>query len=462
MMMVLPGISSKFINKNLMKRITYILTGIILSFTAAAQPVIIDRVVAVVGDFNILQSDIEQTYLQMRMPGGYIPPNARCEIFNQLIEQKLLMAQAKIDSVEVGPEQVEMQMESRLDYFISQFGDEAEMESYFEKSIYDIKDDLREAIREQMITQQVQSSIIEGISTTPSDVKSFYRSLNPDSIPYINTQVELAQIVAYPSYSEEAIFQVKERLLELRKRVMEGEDFGTLAILYSEDPGASRRGELGFMMRSELDKAYATEAWSLKPGQVSKIVESSFGYHIIQMVERRGDRANTRHILMKPKADANAKQKAIYKLDSLVNVIRTDSITFSMAAKRYSEDERTNINGGLIVNPQTQAATFELDQLPTKDYYMIRNMQVGDMTDPYESVDHNQKICYKILLLKNRTEPHIANLKQDYLLLQNQALQKKNEEVLDEWFREMKGKTYIRVDNSFKNCAHFGEQTSQR
>ena len=171
-----------------MKRIIYIFIAIWISLAAAAQPVIIDRVVAVVGDFNVLQSDIEQEYLQMKMSGGYIPPNAKCEIFNQLIEQKLLMAQSKIDSVEVGTEQVEMQMESRLDYFISQFGDETEMEAYFEKSIYDIKDDLREAIREQMITQQVQSSIIDGVSTTPSDVKSFYRSLNPDSIPYINTR----------------------------------------------------------------------------------------------------------------------------------------------------------------------------------------------------------------------------------------------------------------------------------
>lgn len=445
-----------------MKRIFNIFFGLLFSMAAAAQPYIIDRVVAVVGDFNVLQSDIEQAYLQMRMPGAYIPPNARCEIFNQLIEQKLLMAQSKIDSVEVGPDQVEMQMESRLDYFISQFGDEAEMEAYFEKSIYDIKDDLREAIREQMITQQVQSSIVEDVTTTPSDVKSFYRSLDEDSIPYINTQVEIAQIIAYPSYSDEAIFLVKERLLELRKRVQEGEDFGTLAILYSEGPSASRRGELGFMMRAELDKAYATEAWSLKPGQVSKIVESSFGFHLIQMIERRGDRANTRHILMKPKADANAKQKAISKLDSLAREINADSLSFDYAAKRFSEDEKTNINGGLIVNPQTQAATFDLDQLPTKDYYMIRNMEVGDISEPYESVDHNQKVCYKILQLKSRTEPHRANLKQDYLLLQNMALQDKNNEVMNEWFREMKGKTYIRVDDSFKKCATFGEQTSQK
>jgi len=433
-----------------------------MSVHIAAQPLIIDRVVGVVGDFNVLQSDIEQQYLQMKMSGMYMIPEARCLIFNQFVEQKLLMAQAKIDSVEVGPDMVEMQMEARLDYFITQFGDQEEMESYFNKSIFDIKDDLREAIKEQMVTDEVRQSIIADVTTTPSDVKSYYRSLHTDSVPYINTEVELSQLVAYPRYSEEAIFEVKERMLELRKRVQEGEDFGTLAILYSEGPSASRRGELGFMMRGELDKAYATEAWTLNPGQVSKIVESSFGYHIIQMVERRGDRANTRHILMNPKADANAKQNAIHKLDSLKKFIDLDSISFDMAAKRFSEDRNTSVNGGLIVNPETLAATFELDQLDTKDYYMVRNMEVGDLSEPFESTDHKGKACYKVLYLKSRTEPHRANLKQDYLLLQNMALGYKNNEVMKAWYAEKKESTYIRVDHSFKHCDISGQQTSQR
>jgi len=443
-----------------MKRLIYIVIGTLFSVYTAAQPVIIDRVVSVVGDFNVLQSDIEQQYFQMKMSGIYVGSDTRCKIFNELVKQKLLMAQAKIDSVEVGPDMVEMQMESRLDYFINQFGSEEEMETYFNKSIFDIKDDLREAIREQMVSDEVKRSIIADVSTTPSDVKSFFRSMPPDSVPYINTEVELAQIVAYPSYSDEAVFELKERLLELRKRVQEGEDFGTLAILYSEGPSASRRGELGFMMRGELDKAYANEAWTLKPGQVSKIVESAFGFHLIQMIERRGDRANTRHILMNPKADANAKQKAIYKLDSLKTVIENDSITFDLAAKIYSEDENTSVNGGLIVNPNTLASTFELDQLPTKDYYMIRNMEVEDLSEPYESTDTKAKVCYKLLYLKTRTEPHRANLKQDYLLLQELALQYKNNEVMEEWYEEKKESTYIRVDQSFKHCTHLDQQTS--
>ncbi len=444
------------------RRFTYILLGALLSLNTVAQPLVIDRVIGVVGDFNILQSDIEQDYLQMKMSGRYVGPTARCEIYDSFIERKLLMTQAKIDSVEVGPDMVEMQMESRLSYFLGQFGSEEEMQDYFNKSIYDIKDDLREAIQEQMISDEVRQTIIADVSTTPSDVKSFYRSMETDSIPYINTEVELAQIVAYPKYSDEAVFLLKERLLELRKRVQDGEDFGTLAILYSEAPEAARRGEIGFMMRSQLDKEYANAAWALKPGQVSKIVESSFGYHIIQLIERRGDMANTRHILMNPKADANAKQKALYKLDSLKTVVEADSLTFDWAAKRYSEDRETSVNGGLLVNPQTQASTFQLDQLPTKDYYMIRNMQVEDISEPYESTDHSHKLCYKLIFLKTRTEPHRANLKQDYMLLQDLALMNKKMDVMKSWYAEKKENTYIRRDPAYNNCPESGQQTSQR
>lgn len=422
---------------------------------------ILDRVVGVVGDFTILQSDIEQEYLQMKMSGMYMPPESRCRIFSNFINQKLLVAQAKIDSIEVSPDMVDMQINQRMDYFLSQFGSEKEMEDYFSKTIYDIKDDMREAVREQMVTGDVQQSIIADVSTTPSDVKSYYRNLDKDSIPYINSKVELSQIVAYPPYSDEAVFLVKEKLLEIRKRVMDGEDFGTLAILYSEGPSASRRGEIGFMMRGELDPAYAETAWALKEGMVSKIVESSFGYHIIQLVDRRGDRVNTRHILMKPKADANAKQKAIYKLDSLKLLIDADSVSFEWAAKWNSEDENTSINGGLIVNMQTNASTFELDELSTKDYYIVRNMEIGEVSEPFESEDTNGKSCYKMLMLKSRTEPHRATLKEDYLLLQERALQQKNMDVMNAWFESKKETTYIRIDNSFKHCEE-SELTSRK
>ncbi|MBN1133215.1 MAG: peptidylprolyl isomerase [Bacteroidales bacterium] len=429
-----------------------LLTVLYVNVKGQGEQYILDRVVGVVGDFTILQSDIEQELRQMKMSGAYLPPDARCRIFNNYINQKLLLAQAKIDSVEVGPDQVEMAMNARMDYFLNYFGSEEEMEAYLQKSIFDIRADMQEAVREQMISEQVQSSILEDVTTTPSDVRSFFKALPKDSIPYINSQVKLLQIVAYPPYSEEAVFEVKEKLLELRKRVMEGEEFGTLAVLYSEGPSASRRGEIGYLLRSELDPEYAQTAWALKEGQVSKIVESGFGFHIIQLIDRRGDRINTRHILMKPKADAGARQKAISKLDSLKTVIEADSISFEMAAKLYSEDENTSVNGGLIVNQETNAATFELDDLSTKDYYIVRNMQVGDISEPYETEDDNGKTCYKIIMLKDRTEPHLANLKQDYLLLQTLALQKKKMEVMNNWYLDKRANTYIRIDHSFRQC----------
>ncbi len=421
---------------------------------------IIDRVVAVVGDFNILQSDIEQQYLQLKAGQPYLPDDVRCNIFNYFVQQKLLMNQAKIDSIEVTPEQVDQQLNMRLNSFISQFGSEEAMEEYFNKSMYEIREDLREAMREMIITQQVQQGIIGDIKITPSEVKSFYRNLPTDSIPYIDSEVKFSQIIIYPPVSEDAVFEVKERLLELRKRILDGENFATLAILYSDGPSASNGGEIGFHSRAELDPAYVEAAWSLKEGQVSKIVKTDFGYHIIQVIARQGDRVNTRHILLQPKIDAESKARALSRLDSLRTFIVNDSLTFQTAAKYYSQDKNTAANGGLVVNPQTNAASFKYDELDTKDYYVIRDMKVGEVSQPFETTDKTKKLCYKIIKLNNRTEPHRANLKDDYLLLQNMALVEKQNKVLQEWYEDKRKTTYIRIDDSFKACDEMNNEPS--
>lgn len=452
----------------LMRQIKY--TCVLLITLLAAQPAftqdnayILDRVVAVVGDFHVLQSDIEEQYLQMQMNQQYIPDNIKCDILNYFIEQKLMMSQAKIDSIEVADAQVELSMESRLNMFISQFGSEEEMEAYFNKSIYDIREDLRKTMKEMMITQQVQQTVVGDVQITPSDVKSFYSSIPKDSIPYIESEVRIARILAYPPVNENAVFEVRERLLELRERIMNGESMSTLAILYSDDPSAtSNFGEIGFRSKSELDPAYVEAAWSLKEGQVSKIVESSFGYHIIQSIERRGERLNTRHILMQPKISAAAKTEALAKLDSIRTLIEADSMTFHIAAIKESEDEKTRANGGLVVNPNTQSATFKYDELDTRDYYVIREMEIGDISAPYESQDDNGKLCYKMIKLIHRTEPHRANLQQDYLLLQNMAMQEKQNEVMEQWFEEKRKKTYIRIDKSFEDCDNFNQELTDR
>ncbi len=424
---------------------------LLLSFTAAAQPLMIDRVVAVVGDYTILQSDIESQYLQMRAQRVTLP-DLRCNILRSFLEQKLMLDQAKIDSIEVSESTVNTELENRMQYFINQIGGQDELEAYFGKTILEIKEDFRESMREQLITQKMEQKITGDIKVTPSEVRKFYNGLNPDSIPTVDAQVEIQQIVADPPLSADAIFEVKEKLLELRKRIMDGESFETLAILYSEGPSASNGGDIGYKSRGELDPVYAKAAFALKKGGISKIVESEFGYHIIQLVDRKDDRVDTRHILMKPKINPEARQKAIARLDSIVGAIRKDSITFDKAARYYSQDKNTAMNNGLVVNQETGSSQFELKQLDTKDYLVVRDLKVGEISDPYESTDENGKTIYKVVRLKSRTNPHKANLDQDYMMIQMMALAQKRQNIIDKWIQNKQKDTYIHIDDSFKTC----------
>ncbi len=416
-----------------------------------AQSFIIDRVVAVVGDYTILQSDIEQQYLQYKAQGQSIP-DMKCLIFKQFLEEKLLLNQAKIDSIEISESTVEAQLDQRLQYFIGQIGSQEELEAYFNKSILQIKDDFREMIRNQMLTQRMQGDITGDVKITPSEIKEFFNSIPKDSIPAIDAQVELEQIVVFPKLSEDAVFEVREKLLDLRKRIMEGESFETLAILYSSDGSASNGGEIGYMAKGELDAEYAKAAFSLKKGQVSKIVESNFGYHLIQLIDRKDDRVNTRHILMNPRITPDARKKATVLLDSVLILIRSDSISFGNAARRYSEDINTSLNKGMLVNPSNNSSLFELKQLESKDYLVVRDMKIGEISSPYEATDENGKTLYKIVRLKSKTNPHKANMSQDYFLLQNMALENKKQEVIQNWMKEKQGETYIHIDNSMLEC----------
>lgn len=422
-----------------------------ISAGLTAQPLMIDRVIAVVGDYTILQSDIETQYLQYRAQGANLP-DMKCMIFKDLLEQKLLLNQAKIDSLEVSDGTVEMQLDKRMQYFIAQIGSQEELEAYFNKTILEIKNDFRESLRDQLITQQMEGKIAGDVKITPSEVRKFFNRMHPDSIPQIDAEVEIQQIVIYPAMAEAAVFAVKERLLDLRRRIMEGEDFGTLAILYSEDGSAANEGEIGFFSKGELDQEYAKAAFSLKEGGISKIVESEFGFHLIQLISRRDDRVNTRHILMKPKVSLDARQKAISRLDSIADAIRKDSLSFEKAVRLYSQDKNTLLSSGLLVNPATNGSKFELKQLDTKDYLVIRDMQPGDLSDPYEATDEKGKTLYKIVRLKSKTDPHKANLDQDYLLIQSMALEEKREQIIDKWIREKQSETFIHLDDSFKSC----------
>jgi peptidyl-prolyl cis-trans isomerase SurA len=272
-------------------------------------------------------------------------------------------------------------------------------------------------------------------------------------MPLVNAQVEIYQIGVYPPYTEKAVFDLKEKMLELRKRVIDGESFTSLAVLYSEDPGATRGGEIGFLSKGELDPEYAKAAFALKErGEVSRIVESQFGFHIIQLIEKRGDKVNTRHILMKPKPDPEAITRASVRLDSIVDLIRKDSIKFEKAALYFSEDKSTRFNGGLLVNQQTEEAKFEMDQLDPIDYKALKDLKIGEISAAYESRDDKGKKLFKVAMIKSRTNPHKANLKDDFNLLKNMAMNYKRNTVINEWITEKQKSTYIHLDDSFKNC----------
>jgi len=321
--------------------------------SAYAQPFMLDQIVGIVGSKPIKLSDVENMYLQQRAQGFPMRGDMKCDIFEQLLTQKLLMNQAEVDSLVVEPSEVEMEMNRRMDMFIRQVGSQERLEQHFNKSIYEIRDDLRVMLHEQLMAQRMERTITENVKITPSEVRSFYNRMHRDSIPLINAQVQVAQIVVYPPYSDEVISNLRQNLLEMRRRVIEGERFSTLAVLYSECGSAMRGGDMDFVSRGDLDPEFAKAAWALKsPGDVSRIVVSKFGYHIIQLEERRGDQVRVRHILMTPKPNPEAVATATGRLDTIARLVRNDSLNWDVAALRFSQDENTRFNSGLMINPR--------------------------------------------------------------------------------------------------------------
>ena len=428
---------------------------------ANAQSYILDQVVAQVGSKYIKQSDIEDRYQNLRRQGFSEYGDMKCMIFEQLLTEKLLINQAEVDSLVVEPSEVEMALERNFDHLQRRGFTQEDFEKQYNKSIYEIKDDLRKMFYDQKLAEKMQQKITENIKITPSEVRSFYNRLPKDSIPLINLQVEVAHIVMYPPYSDEAISEVRQKLLDLRKRIIDGDRFTTLAAVYSEDPSSVQNGgELGFMSKGGdgLDPEFAKAAWALKnKGDVSRIVESKYGYHIIQLIDRRGDQVNCRHILLTPKPNPEAIATVTGRLDTLVRLIRKDSLNWNVAAFRFSHDDKTRYNGGLMINsdsqsPLFQSTLFETTQFEKVDYEVIKGLKIGEVSDPYESKDEKGRIVYKIVKLKNQTNAHRANLKEDYNFLQELALGEKMNKVIKEWVDEKIENSYIFIEESLKRC----------
>lgn len=415
---------------------------------------VIDGVVAVVGSKMITLSDIENQYLQYRAQGNIRggETETKCAILESLLYNKLLLNQADIDSVEVTDKQVESELDRRIRYFIQQIGSKEKLEEYFKKSLAQIKDEFRDIIRDQMRVEMVQHNLTKDIKVTPSEVRSFFRNMPEDSIPMVNAEFVIGQIVKKPKTSLADEIEVKEKLRALRKRILDGESFATLAILYSEDPGsASKGGEVGLFGRGELYPEYEAVAFKLKEGEISDIVQTKAGFHIIQLIERRGDYINTRHILMSPKISPEELQRAAQFLDSVAGLVRSGKMSFEDAVAKFSDDPN-KMNGGLMINPYTGTTRFEPDQLDAKVYYVIDKLDVGQISGPVPFKTDEGKDAYRLLFLKERTRPHKANLKDDYDKIQNWALESKKEKTLEKWVTERIGKTYVRISPEFQSC----------
>ncbi len=420
----------------------------------AQQVQVIDRIIAVVGKNMILESDIEAQYQQYRMQGS-IKGSAeiiKCDLVETMLMENLLLNQAELDSVEVADSEVEQSLDQRLRYFISQFGSQEKLEEYYQKSLIEIKEEFRELVRNQMLMKQVQDKINENVMVTPSEVREFYRNLPADSIPLISAEVEMAQIVKVPPVSMEQEVMIKEKLRDLRRRVVAGENFATLAILYSEDPGsAAKGGEIGFYGRGELYPEYEAAAFKLKEGEISEIVKTQAGFHIIQLLQRKGDYINTRHILLMTKPSPLDVDKARAELDTLYARITSGEITFEDAVLKYSEDPGKN-SGGYIINPMTGTTKFVMDELDPQLAFVSSKLEVGEISTAVPGKTEDGKDSYRIVKLVSRTEPHKANLDDDYSRIQEWALSFKQQEKLSEWINKNMGNAYIMVIDDYRDC----------
>jgi peptidyl-prolyl cis-trans isomerase SurA len=436
------------------KSIILIFFLLFLTTYSNSQDIVIDQVIALVGGNIVKVSDVEQQYNQMRMQGNLKGgDNVKCAILENILVSKLMLNQAKVDSVVVGDEQVESELERRLRYYIAQVGSKEKFEEYYKKSVNEFKDEFRDNIRSQMLVQMMEGIITDAIKVTPNEVKKFYDQIPTDSIPLINAEYEIGQIIRQPLISKAEKEVVKQRLNELRERIIKGEKFASLAALYSEDPGSAKRsGELGLFGRGEMFPEFEAAAFNLKTADdISNVIETKAGYHILQLIERRGDFVNVRHILLMPKVSPYELQKAKYYLDSVYTIIKDSAMNFEKAALKYSDDPSKN-NGGIMVNPNGGNSKFAADDIDPTLFFVIDKMKVGDISNPMIMADNDGKQAYRIIYLKSRSSAHRANLKDDYDKIQNATLERAKADAVKKWINTKIEKTYIKFFDSYKDC----------
>lgn len=432
----------------------YILSAVLSAvlITTVAQNSVVDKIIAIVGDEIILKSDIENEFLQEQSEGTISSASDhRVDILERQLVQKLLLAQSKLDSIQVTESEVESEVAERMQYFTNVLGSKERVESYFNKGYEEILNDLRGPTRERLITTQMQMKIVDKIRTTPSEVKNYYKKLSKDSLPDIPDKFEVQQIVLKPKTSEAEKERIRERLRGFREQIVNGEkSFNTLAVLYSEDGSAARGGELGYMAKTDMVPEFAEAVFSLKPGRVSKIVETEYGFHIIQLIDRQGERVNARHILLRPKVSEEERKEALLQLDSIRKKINIEEgRTFESAAFLFSTDKQTKNNGGLL-SSENKEIRIERSELPGEISKQINSLKVGEMSQPF--VDHTSSgEEYKIIKLKAFYPQHKANLEEDWAIFEEMLKREKQMEKLEKWVKEKQASTYISIDESYRH-----------
>ncbi len=418
-----------------------------------ANDKIIDEVIWVVGDEAILKSDVERQIQQMKYDKVDVEGDLYCMVPEQLAVRKLFLHQAQLDSLTVSDLSVSMQVTQRIDDILSQLGSEERMESYFGKNMKQIKEELTIQAREQGLIQQAQQKLVSHIKITPSDVQQYF-SGREDELPTIPAKVEVQLLTIDPGYSTKQIEGIKERLRGYKERVETGDaSFSMLATLYSDDTGSAKNGgELGYMGKAQLVPEFANEAFSLTdPKKVSRIVQSEYGFHIIQLIDKKGDRANFRHILIKPKVEIEEKIKAIHKLDSIRDLITADKLSFENAVLVFSDDKNTRMNGGVMINQQDGTTKIEYNALPAEISRLVYSMSIGEISKPITITQNGKEVC-AIVKLKSKIDEHKANIQDDYPQMKAVVQNQKNNEVIEAWIKKKQAETYVRINPSWINC----------
>lgn len=441
-----------------------------LSFSRlAAQDNVVDEVVWVVGDEPILKSDIEVTRIQASMDGLRWAGDPDCSIPEQIAVQKLFLHQAAIDSIEVTDSEVSSQVEARIQYMIEQIGSREKLEEYRRQNLTQIRQAMRDDLRDQMMIQRMKEKLVENISVTPAEVRRYFRDMPADSIPFVPTEVEVQLVVITPQVSHEEINRVKDELRDYTDRVTRGEtSFQTLARLYSEDPGSRRTGgEMDYVGRGVLDPAFAAVAFNLTdPSKISKIVESEFGFHIIQLVDKRGDKIKVRHILRKPVVSDSAIVAALHALDTIAADVRAglpplplrgkiaEKWTFEDAVAFFSDDKDTRNNRGLMANltEHGQTSRFQMAELPAEVAKAIDTLSIGQISQPFQMINSRGKTVCAIAKLKNRTEGHKATITEDFQVMKEVVMNKRREQMLHQWVVDKIRSTYVRTNPQYRDC----------